>query len=194
MNKSDTLNNVVLSWTCEDFLKDARLFGDSYLQYADNRWTYYLHEYGFDKNVLINGYGGENSDADLATFKVLIKYGNPKYALWFLGMNDGSDNGAPTTRWLNDIQEFISICKLNHIIPVLSTIPSVPSINNEYKNTWVRNSSYRYIDMAKAVGAQADGTWYGDMLATDNVHPNADGARALFAQVLTDFPEIMVEP
>ena len=80
----------------------------------------------------------------------------------------------------------------NEIIPILATIPTVPSVNNEGKNTWIRNSNYQYIDFAKAVGATPDGVWFDDMLSSDNVHPSEKGGLALYNQVLTDFPQIMI--
>ena len=47
--------------------------------------------------------------------------------------------------------------------------------------------------MCHAVGADVNVNWYGDMLSSDKIHPSEDGARALFAQVIQDFPEVMVE-
>ena len=76
--------------------------------------------------------------------------------------------------------------------PVFATIPNVPSINHNGKNAWIKASGYRYIDMCHAVGADVDVNWLGTMLSSDNIHPSEDGARALFAQVIQDFPEIMV--
>ena len=70
-------------------------------------------------------------------------------------------------------------------------MPTVPSINNEQKNAWVRASGYKYIDFAKAVGADGTGAWYSGMLSGDNVHPNDKGAKALYTQAITDFPEFL---
>ena len=78
----------------------------------------------------------------------------------------------------------------NDITLILSTIPTVPNINHEGKNKTVRNSGYRYVDFAKAVGAQSNGTWYTGMLSSDNVHPDVAGAKALYYQAIADVPEI----
>jgi lysophospholipase L1-like esterase len=122
-----------------------------------------------------------------------LSTGNPKYLLWLLGMNDGDDADAntPSESWITHIQKVIAICEERGITPILATIPTC-LIYNEGKNSWVRNSGYRYIDFAKAVGANGDGSWYDGMLNTnnDNVHPTDKGARALAMQVLLDFPEI----
>ena len=68
----------------------------------------------------------------------------------------------------------------------------MPTVNNEQKNAWVRASGYRYIDFAKAVGADENGVWYSGMLSNDNVHPSVTGAKALYTQVLVDLPEVAV--
>ena len=68
----------------------------------------------------------------------------------------------------------------------------MPTVNNEAKNAWVKASGYRYIDFAKAVGADGTGAWYSGMLSGDNVHPTAKGAKALYTQVLIDLPEITI--
>ena len=47
---------------------------------------------------------------------------------------------------------------------------------------------------ARAVGGEEIGSgWYEGMLHTDNVHPNELGAKALYAQFIADFPEILGE-
>ena len=119
--------------------------------------------------------------------------GKPKYIVWCLGMNDGSDSkSAPSSAWVTGRDTVINVCKRYGATPIFATIPTVPGINHEQKNTWVRSSGYRYIDFAKAVGADENGDWYSGMLSDDEVHPTAQGARALYGRVLTDFPEIMV--
>lgn len=190
-----TLNIPTLSWTCKDIDKKIWLFGDSYLAYATNRWTYYLTEYGYANNVLIDGFPGESGENADFGIENLVRHGTPKYAVWFIGMNDGTDadNSTPNADWVTRKNKFLEVCEANSITPIFATIPSVPSINHKGKNAWIRSSGYRYIDMAKAVGADITTSWYWGMLASDNVHPTELGAKALFSQVLLDFPEIMVD-
>lgn len=70
----------------------------------------------------------------------------------------------------------------------------MPSRKHENKDNYVRESGYRYIDFAKAVGATVDGqgnvTWYDGMLDTDNIHPTAKGAIALFNMAIATAPEM----
>ena len=89
------------------------------------------------------------------------------------------------------LQTRAAALKEKGITPVLSTIPCVPDRINEAKNAWVRASGYRYIDFNRAVGADKSKEWYPGMICPDLVHPAANGAAALYSQVLIDFPEIM---
>ena len=189
------LLDCTLTWTCTDIAKNIWIFGDSYLAYAQDRWTYYLHEHGYDKNILIDGFPGESGENAGFGIESLIKYGSPKYAVWFIGMNDGTDadDSTPNENWVTRKDKFLSVCNRNRVTPIFATIPSVPNINHRAKNAWIKSSGYRYIDMANAVGADLTSAWYWGMLSSDNIHPTESGAKALFTRVLLDFPEIMVE-
>ena len=107
-------------------------------------------------------------------------------------MNNGDSATAINSSYLASVTEFLAICEEKNIIPILSTTPCTPTVNNSFKNEWVRNSGYRYIDFSRAVGGDEVGSaWYDGMLYTgDNVHPATPGAKALYAQFLVDFPEI----
>lgn len=168
-------------------------FGDSYISTANSaRWAYYLISNDYDNDTLFNGYAGGTSAAGNMAFTALLSYGTPEYAIFGTGMNDGSDTSAsPSESWVNARNAFMTMCENNGIEPIFCTIPSVPTVNNEQKNTWVRSSGYRYIDFAKAVGANANGEWYNAMLSSDGVHPTVEGAIALFTQAITDFPEFL---
>ena len=193
LSVGSVLSDCKLTWTCADIDKDIWMFGDSYFSYGQQRWTYYLHQYGYDQNCLLDGFAGEGGVNGRVAFNNLLQYGTPKIAVWCLGMNDTSDsNSAPSANWVNARDYFLQYCTDNNITPVFGTIPTVPTINHEQKNSWIRSSGYRYIDFAKAVGASASGVWFSGMLSSDGVHPSETGAKALFAQVLIDLPEIMV--
>lgn len=188
-----TLTNCTLSWTCTDFRKKIWMFGDSYFSYTD-RWYYYLKQAGYDKNVLMDAYPGENSATSLLSLKNLLKIAKPNIIVWCLGMNDGTDGEVmPSADWLETVQELLSLAAQMNIIVVLATIPTVPTKNNERKNYYIRNTFHtQYIDFAKAVGAKSDGTWYSGMLSQDGVHPTDAGAKALYMAVVSRFPQIML--
>ena len=194
LSSGTVLTDCKLTWTCTDIAKSIWMFGDSYFTYDVQRWTYYLHQYGYDQNCLLDGFSGEGGVNGRISFNNLLQYGTPKIAVWCLGMNDTSDSdSAPSANWVSARDYFLQYCTDNNITPMFGTIPTVPSINHEQKNAWIRSSGYRYIDFAKAVGATASGTWFSGMLSSDNVHPTEQGAKALFARVLLDLPEIMVD-
>ena len=171
--------------------RDIWFFGDSYISFnAPERWPYYLVADEMSHNLLLTGPSGGNSAGAMQSFVDLTALAKPKFAVFATGMNDGSDDGAANTNWVNNKNLFLTHCANNNIIPIFATIPTVPSVNNNYKNAWIRESGYRYIDFAKAVGASDEGVWYTGMLSSDNVHPTTLGAKALYDQVLTDLPEI----
>lgn len=193
VSNGTVMTGCKLSWTCNDIDKDIWMFGDSYFGYSSTRWTYYLHQYGYDQNCLLDGFSGEGGVNGRVAFNNLLQYGTPRFAVWCLGMNDTSDSdSAPSANWVSAKNYFLQYCNDNNVTPIFGTIPTVPTINHEQKNAWIRNSGYRYIDFAKAVGANASGVWFSGMLSSDNIHPTETGAKALFAQALIDLPELMV--
>lgn len=167
------------------------MFGDSYFEWADKtRWITQAVNDG-NKRFMDCAIGGGKSDTAMTAYANLLTLGLPKIAVWCLGMNDGNDAAdAPSALWLSNIKSFIAVCERNSITPILATIPSVPSVNNEKKNEWVRNSGYRYIDFAAAVGATSSGQWDEGLLSADGVHPSEKGGIMLYAQALVDCPEI----
>ena len=190
-NPAMAMTDVKLNATCADFRCPVWAFGDSYFGLSIERVGYWLRENGFF-NILFDGLGGENATGAMSDLNLCINFGTPKYIVWALGMNGAADsNGQPNATWLAKSQEFISLCAAKGITPIFCTIPTVPGIVHEALSAWVRNSGYRYIDVADAVGSQEDGTWYDGMLSSDNVHPTEFGAKVIAQRWLIDFPEIM---
>jgi hypothetical protein len=187
-----SLTNVAIDFTSTDFRQPIWMFGDSYFTHTStDRWPYYLVEWGFGR-CLLNAFPGENSSEALPQAQAYIPdCGTPSYAVWCLGMNDPDSSSAINSTWKTKVEAFISLCEANGIIPVLATIPNVPSYSNYYKNLYVKASGYRYIDFAKAVGAESVGSsWYPGALSNDNTHPTSIGARLLCLQAIHDLPEL----
>lgn len=198
------VNNATIRWYAKSLSSKIWLFGDSYFNYASNaRWTSYLKNAAYTDNCQFGFPGMGTADA-LKAFKWATELGYaPKYAVWCMGMNNGDTIGSSTVNsaWLEATTEFLAICSELGITPILATIPSTPTVFNENKNAWIKSSGYRYIDFARAVGARYDASkindtnktgyyWYDGMLSPDLVHPDTLGAKALYMQFLTDFPEI----
>lgn len=177
-----------LKWTSSDVKERVWVFGDSYLGFNDNRWAGQMHNLGY-KNWLACGFPGGQSSYEFASFKTLLTLGIPDTVVWCMGMNNG-DDGAINSSWLYNVEEMIKLCRDNNITLILATIPTCPVVDNTYKNEWIRNSGYRYVDFDKAVGVNGT-SWYDGMLAGDNIHPTELGAKALASRVCIDVPEIM---
>ena len=185
------LTDGELVFDTSDFRKPIYFFGDSYAGLtAKDRWVNYIREWGFD-NWLINGYPGQASLSAKGMFDFALSKGNPKVLIWGLGMNDGDSSTAVNENWLNTYNQIKVICESRDIELILCTIPNVPSINNSFKNEIIRNSGYRYIDFAKAVGAEEVGSnWDTGMLSGDKVHPSTLGAQKLALRAIEDVPEL----
>lgn len=185
------LKNAHLAWTCDGYKKDIQFYGDSYLSQSSDRWLSYAFDEG-NSNALFDAFGGRGSTGAYASLVENLKHSNPKIVVWMMGMNDGSDinETTPSQAWSQTRDKLIELSKEEGFELIFTTIPTVPTINHEAKNTWIRNSGYRYIDMAQALGADGSGQWTEGYLHTDGVHPTATGAQAIYQAVLHDFPEI----
>ena len=198
-----------LAYYLMDISKPVWVFGDSYMSYFDSaRWMYYCLNDNHD-DFLLDAKGGEDATQGLADLKNILNNCEtfPSVILWTHGMNAAGDvNGAVNPNWMAATTELISICEEHGIELVFCTIPSLPNISLHTKtalNNWVRNSGYRYVDVAKAMGDDdPSGNCRG--WGTDNallnqksngdpdVHPTARGAKMIYRQVLIDFPEIAI--
>lgn len=179
-------------WNMSALLKDIYLFGDSYVPLHDNaQYTTYLAKQGYD-NFMICGTPGANASGGLTQFQRIMAIKHPKLVIWALGMNNPDTASAVNSGWLTATQEVIDYCATNGIELALATIPNVPERINTHKNAWIKASGLRYVDFAKAVGAEETGSsWYTDMLKADQVHPATLGAKALAFRFLMDVPEIL---
>ena len=194
---NDTRHAVAttLRFSNPDYLYDIWLIGDSYLTRSVNRWIYYVYERGYT-HWLSDHRAAATGEMALRFFKANLKMGTPRFALWLIGMNDGSDFDAPRSGWLSATREFLAVCKENGITPILQTFPNtfITSLNtlrsHQKKTEWIRSSGYRYIDLAAAIGSQPDGFWAEGMQGPDGIHPTPEGAQVMAEQVLKDFPEI----
>lgn len=188
------ITKIDAEWSSSDYDKEIWLLGDSYFNTADvNRWPYYLYGAGYT-NYFMSGFPGRNAQSGIVDFKNALEFGTPKYAVWCLGMNNNDSENAVSATWKPATEEFLAICKEKGITPILTTTPNTPKVRNSLKNDYVKASGYRYIDFAAAVdGEELGSSWIPGMISGDNVHPSASGAKALYEQVLKDFPEIKGE-
>lgn len=189
------MTDCVFSLTASKNKKNIVVFGDSYVSYGESRWPYYLAQEGYDKNVTIIGYSGENSANGYVSFEDFMPITDAKYVVWTYGMNDQDSGESINSNWKTCVDAVITYCESNNLIPVLCTVPNVPSRSNAVKNAYVRAFADRYpvIDFAKAVGSDVSSSWYAGMLSDDNVHPTPSGAMALYNRAIADFPQLCVD-
>lgn len=187
------LTNCRLIFSCKDYLKEIWAFGDSYMTTtAQTRYPYYLYGLGID-NYFLDAFGGRNSKQALESLNNALKYGKPRYLLWFLGMNDPDTNTNSNADWYSVYNEVINICREKDITPIFARIPCTPTNNNWYKNRVIEYSGYRFVNFAKAVGANDIGSsWYDGLLSSDKLHPTEEGAKVLANQLLADVPELTI--
>lgn len=185
-----TLRDCKLSWATKDINAPVWVFGDSYMTTnTSDRTPKNIIDMGYD-NWLVSGYPGGVGGSEIQSFTNLLELGKPKVAVWCLGMNHPDKDGVLNTSWITTTTAFIDLCVDNGITPVLATIPTTPTVNNDPKNTWVKASGYRYVDNEKAVVNPATGDWYDGLLSGDNLHPSAQGAKVLASRLVLDVPEI----
>lgn len=184
--------------TCEisasyALVDDAEIwaFGDSYTEHIGKGWMAQVFK-NYPNNVLANGFGGARSVDAFTALETMLTIKVPKYILWCMGMNDGSDTASESSAaWKGYYDKVVAVCNEHGIMPIFATIPTVPSINHEMKNATIRNSGYQVVDFAAALGATSAGVWYDGMLSSDNVHPTELGHNALYGQLLVDCPQVM---
>jgi len=182
------INVNIFRFTCDDYYSDVFLFGDSYVNCASPaRWPYYVYNKGY--RFLCDGLPGGRSVDSYDFMNSAFSIHKPKYAIWCLGMNDGSDKSGTNLDWMNYAKKVMELCDKNNVTLILATVPTVPTRDNTGKNQFIRESGYEYIDFDKAV-SDSNGNWKDGMLSNDGVHPTAEGAKALAEEFIKGFPKI----
>ena len=183
------INVNSFDFNCDDYYSDVFIFGDSYVNIAaPTRWPFYINNKGY--KFLCDGLPGGSSVHSYDFVCSAFSAHKPKYLVWCLGMNDGSDGklGA-SCEWKLYVEKVMDLCAKNNVTLILATIPSVYQIDNTKKTHFVKKSGYRFIDFDKAV-SDGKGNWKEGMLSSDGIHPTAEGAEALAEEFLKSFPEI----
>ena len=184
---SGTMTSVKGTIMATDALEDVFIFGDSYINPFSSSYTKQLVQNGYTK-YLLSGVPGATGANEIGAFATAISLRSPKVALWALGMNDSSLSDYKTYA-----EQFVNMCISKNITPVLATIPNVSGKKDKTSiNSYVKESGYRYVDFAKAVGAESsDSTWYTGMLIDNDIHPTDLGGVALMNMLFVDLPEIL---
>lgn len=177
--------NVSLSAVCKQLRSPCWLFGDSYFGVNSSRVWGHMKEMGYFENLLVVGIAGLKSVNALADLRRCLKFSNPKYIVWYLGMNDDAASYSSVFATVKEL------CDSMNITLILNKVPCTPTMDKSEIDAIVTESGLRYIDSYSAVGVDDNKEWYYGYLSSDNVHPNDIGAKALAMQMLVDVPEIM---
>ena len=153
-NVDGNIVNATLTYFSNAYNKPIWAFGDSYFEY----WCKFAYNDGY-KNWLVDSVSGRDSLGAIDSLEKALGFGTPSTILWCMGMND-ADNGKINSNWLKAFNQLVDICNSNKIDLVLQTIPNVPSRDNTFKNNYIRNSGYEYIDIADLVSPQGNSVWY----------------------------------
>lgn len=184
-----TMTGCVLSWSSPDLNKDIWVFGDSYLDY----WVKHIMSFGAN-NALFDGFSGRTCQVAIASFNKLVpSLGKPKAIVWAMGMNNGDTNNAVNATWLTTFQQVEAACASNGIELYVCTIPNaLPTVDNSYKNAYIRQSEHKIIDVSEAVGADTLTNWYSNFRGTNgNIHPSVTGAKVIAAKILQCLPTLI---
>lgn len=182
-----TLNNAHFVYSALDLNASVWCFGDSYLEYRPKN----IMKMGY-KDIMFDGFGGRQSESGITGLRQLLSYKIPKVVLWCLGMNDGDSDSAINSSWQTCANQLVDLSNKYNFEIVFTTIPCTPIINNSFKNAWIKNSGFRYIDIAAAVGGTNVGsTWFSGLLSPDNIHPTYNyGEQVIASTIAAGLPEI----
>lgn len=188
-----TLTGCSFAFQPMDITRDTWVFGDSWTVLYEQRWTYWVVQWGFTK-WLLSGIAGEDSAEALGALKNLLALATPKRIVWCLGGNDTDPDGSTVNAsWKACVEELMQICTDRSIELILFLTPSMAHGSNEAKMAYVRESGYRYVNAADALGADAEGDWFPGYAEADGNHQTVEGAKALAARMIADVPELTIQ-
>lgn len=187
--ENSSFRDCKLTFYCPDYDKKIWAFGDSYVGICPGNWPQVLNGLGY-KNYMVDGISGRTSEGALVSLERCFTYGSPEKILWGLGMNDGDSEEGINQSWLETMKRVEAYCKEKDIELILMTIPNVPGRKHHFKNEYIFNSGYRFVDINHAVGADITSDWYEGLLAGDKVHPTAFGGHVIAMKIAMEVPEL----
>ena len=190
-NSSGDLS-VKLSFMPRDITKKIWAFGDSYYDF----WIQHIYALGYG-DWLRNSKSGLSPYTGFNELKNLLTLGyKPTYVFWCLGMNGATEESQEQGEYvINPTQKTYvdgvkTVCDNYGIIPVFVCVPSTPTVQRTGYRSYIMSLGVRYVDIYDAVGTSASGQWTEGLLANDNLHPSALGAKVIADRMMLDFPEI----
>ena len=193
---SGTYGAAQFEFFARNYERDVWMFGDSYF----TMWPPYCVQYGYG-NFGQDGFSGRAAYEGYQSMLFAFRFHIPKKIVWALGMNntDNASTGTINQAWYDSYLAICDLCKAYNIELILCTIPTtqktvdgVRTRYHEYKNNVIRNSGYRVIDIADALGAtlERNFVWFDGLEGTDLVHPTPLGCEMIANTIMTEVPEI----
>lgn len=171
------------------------IIGDSYVENNSRAWgcSYARRLYdALEGKVFISGRGGATSEDILNRITYELNFCAPEYCIINTGVNDRS---IGVDAYKTNMGSIISILENAGIEPVLITCPRVMDNDNvsvlREINEWVKNTGYKYIDVAMALSTGDGETMDTLKYQTDNVHPNLKGGECIFNWIRINLPELL---
>lgn len=185
-SNGSSFTNAKATFMLNDLKKALWCFGDSYFDF----WSIKMDSLGFS-NFYSDAYSGRASSGAMVSLRNALNVRLPKKIYWCMGMNDPDQSDSINQNWKDVTDELISICSENKIELIFSTIPTTPINNHKYKNDYIRNSGYNYVDIEKALVKNAEtGEWYEGLISSDKIHPSANGTNIIISVNIANFPEM----
>lgn len=163
-------------------------FGDSYF----DGWPVIIdNEFGINE-CYFDGFSGRGSNDAYLSFLECIKHKTPKTVFWCMGMNDPDNSTTINSDWKKHAELMMEYAKLYGFDLLLCTIPNVPDRIHTFKNAYIKSSGFKYIDLAKMLGAEDIGShWIDGLLGTDNTHPSLNGQYAIASFMLAELSHLL---
>ena len=170
------------------------ILGDSFTEgmtiwnTKQKRWCALLKDKIGKEECAINGQGGATAGSFVHWWNdYLPNLFNPAYVILECGVNDSSE-----AQYEADLTTMIGLLTNAGIVPILCTVPpTIVKPNVADYNTFVLNSGYKYIDIAKALTINGDRiTRNTDLFLADGTHPNIDGHQKIFEMACLNVPEL----
>ena len=194
--------NVYRFWMCSTAptYPQIAIWGDSYVENAGRNPECgygYLMKEELGGNAFLSGRGGATVQQAYNRFLSEVRLCTPRFVILNFGVNDSfAGNTAQYEEYINNM---ISVCKEIGAEPVLVTTPYVPEANTNVLafcnvvNPWIRESGYRYIDIAYALSTGTETQADTDKYMADGIHPNLAGGRAILNYVKAFLPDLLLQ-
>ena len=170
------------------FLGDSFTEGLTIWNQRQKRWCALLKDRVGKEECAINGQGGATAGSFIQWWNdYLPNLFNPAYVILECGVNGNSE-----AQYEEDLTTMIGLLTNAGIVPILCTVPpTIEKPNVADYNTFVLNSGYKYIDIAKALTINGDRiTRNADLFLADGTHPNIDGHQKIYEIACLNVPEL----